>query len=218
MPAEPQQVERETGLIEAAERSDVGRIIKVSVMGAELAQPISPFARWAAEIEGVLARSNVPYVLLRPNSYMQNLLRQRSAIEAGRFVHPTGETAASYLDVRDIADVAVAAANGSFDGRVLTLTGPEALSGAQVAAILSEVLGRPVRFLSPDLGPFREELVENGVPQWRVDALVELYSAIHSGRGSHLPAVSPDIMAATGRPPRTLRQFAKEAFGPPSVA
>ena len=216
--AEPQQGERETGLIDAAGRSGIRRIVKVSVMGAALARPISPFARWAAEIEGALARSNIPYVLLRPNFYMQNLLRQRAAIEAGRFVQPTGEAAASYLDVRDVADVAVAAANGSFDGKVLTLTGPEALSGAQVAAILSEALGRPVRFVSPDLGRFRAELIENGVAQWRVDALVELYSAVLGGRGSHHPGVSPDVMAATGRPPRALRQFAKDAFGPPSAA
>src|SRR5579872_3307317 len=61
-PAAPQQAEREIGLIEAAERSGVARIIRVSVMGAELAQPISPFARWAAEIDAALSRSNIPHV------------------------------------------------------------------------------------------------------------------------------------------------------------
>lgn len=217
-PAAPEQAERETGLIEAAERSGVARIIRVSVMGAELAQPISPFARWAAEIDAALSRSKIAHVVLRANGYMQNLLRQRGSIEAGRYVQPTGETAASYLDVRDIADVAVAAANGSFDGKVLTLTGPEALTGAQIAAVLSEALRRPVRFVSPDLERFGEELIENGVPTWRVDALVEVHSNILAGRGSHLSAVSPDVMAATGRPPRALRPFAEHAFSLRSVA
>jgi uncharacterized protein YbjT (DUF2867 family) len=211
-PAAPQQAERETGLIEAAQRSGVARIIRVSVMGAELPQPISPFARSAAEIDAALFRSNIPHVLLRANGYMQNLLRQRASIEAGRYVQPTGETAASYLDVRDIADVAVAAANGSFDGKVLTLTGPEALTGAQVADVLSEALGRPMRFVSPDLERYSAELIENGVPRWRADALVEIHSNILAGRGSHLSAVSPDVMVATGRPPRALRQFAQHAF------
>jgi uncharacterized protein YbjT (DUF2867 family) len=217
-PAAPQQAERETGLIEAAGRSGVAGIIRVSVMGAELPQPISPFARWAAEIDAALSRSNIPHVLLRANGYMQNLLRQRASIEAGHYVQPTEETAASYLDVRDIADVAVAAANGSFDGKVLTLTGPEALSGAQIAAVLSEAVGRPVRFVSPDLERFGVELIQNGVPRWRVDALVEVHSNILAGRGSHLSAVSPDVLAATGRPPRVLREFAEHAFNLRSVA
>lgn len=217
-PAAPQQAEREIGLIKAAERSGLARIIRVSVMGAELAQPISPFARWAAEIDAALSHSNIPHVLLRANGYMQNLLRQRASIEAGHYVQPIGETAASYLDVRDIADVAVAAANGAFDGKVLTLTGPEALTGAQVATVLSDALGRPVSFVSPDLERFRAELIENGVPRWRVDALVEVSANILAGRGSHLSLVSPDVMVATGRPPRALRQFAKHAFGQRSAA
>jgi uncharacterized protein YbjT (DUF2867 family) len=217
-PAAPEQTKREAGLIEAAGRVGVARIIRVSVMGAELPQPISPFARWAAEIDGALSRSAIPHVLLRANGYMQNLLRQRSSIEAGRYVQPTGETTAAHLDVHDIADVAVAVANGSFDGQVLTLTGPEALTGAQIAAVLSKVLRRPVTFVSPDLEPFRAELIQNGVPKWRVDALVEVYSAILGGRGSHLSAVSPDLEAVTGRPPRTLRQFAEDAFGLRSAA
>jgi uncharacterized protein YbjT (DUF2867 family) len=217
-PADPEQVERETGLIEAAGRAGVARIIRVSVMGAELPQPISPFARWAAEIDGALPRSNIARVLLRANGYMQNLLRQRNSIEAGHYVQPTGDTAAAYLDVRDIAYVAVAVANGSFDGKVLVLTGPEALTGAQIAAVLSEVFGRPVIFVSPDLERFRAELIQNGLLRWRVDALEEVYSAILGGRGSHLSAVSSDVEAVTGRPPRTLRQFAEDAFGPPSVS
>jgi uncharacterized protein YbjT (DUF2867 family) len=217
-PAAPQQAAREIGLIEAAQRSGVARIIRVSVMGAELAQPISPFARWAAEIDAAVSSSKIPHVLLRANGYMQNLLRQRGSIEGGRYVQPTGSTAASYLDVRDIADVAVAAANGAFDGKVLTLTGPEPLTGAQVAAVLSDALRQPVGFVSPDLERFRAELIESGVPRWRVDALVEVHSNILAGRGSHLSVVSPDVMAATGRPPRALRQFAEHAFSRRSVA
>jgi uncharacterized protein YbjT (DUF2867 family) len=189
----------------------------VSVIGAELPEPISPFARWAAEIDRALFRSNIPHVLLRANGYMQNLFRQRNSIEAGHYVQPTGDSAAAYLDVRDIADVAVAVANGSFDGKVLDLTGPEALTGAQIAAVLSEVLGRRVMFVSPDLERFRAELIQNGLPGWRVDALVEVYSAILGGRGSHLSAVRSDVEAVTGRPPCTLRQFAEDALGPRSV-
>jgi hypothetical protein len=72
--------------------------------------------------------------------------------------------------------------------------------------------------LSPDLERFRVELIQNHLPRWRVDALIEVYANILGGRGSHLSAVSPTVEAVIGRPPRTLRQFAEDAFGPRSVS
>src|SRR4029077_18071342 len=66
--------------------------------------------------------------------FMQNVLRQRAAIEAGNFVEPSGATAASRIDVHDLADVAVAVASRPFAGRALTLPSPAALTGDQMAA------------------------------------------------------------------------------------
>jgi uncharacterized protein YbjT (DUF2867 family) len=212
-PADPRQVEREAALITAASRAGIARIIKVSVMGAELAKPISQFARWSAEVEKVLSSAQIPYVVLRPNLYMQNLLRQRESIEAGKYVEPLGTTRVSLLDVRDTADVAVAAANGGFDGKALVLTGADALTGSEIAGVLSEATGRPVQFVSPDLESFEEMLRSRGMPAWRADSQLELYRAVQAGHAPHLAAVSPDLSAAIGKPPRTLKQFACSAFG-----
>ena len=52
-------------------------------------------------------RSGVPHIILRPNKFMQNLLRQRASIEAGSLVEPLRRRAASHVDVQDLADVAV---------------------------------------------------------------------------------------------------------------
>ena len=116
---------------------------------------------------------------------MQNVLRQRAAIEAGNFVEPSGATAASRIDVHDLADVAVAVASRPFDGRALTLTGPAALTGDQMAATLSGVLGRPVRYISPPLPQFRAALVERGLPAWQIDAFVELQEVVLDGPTQH---------------------------------
>jgi uncharacterized protein YbjT (DUF2867 family) len=102
-PAQPNQVAWESALIAAAQRAAVGSIIKLSVLGAEMAKPISFFARNAAETEEVLRGSAVPHVILRANGFMQNVLRQRATIEAGNFVEPSGATAASRIDVHDLA-------------------------------------------------------------------------------------------------------------------
>ncbi len=145
---------------------------------------------------------------------MQNLVRQRASIEAGSLVDPLAATAASYVDVHDLADVAVAVANGPFDGRALTLTGPAALTGEEMAATLSVVLGRPVRYILPSVTQFREALTERGMPTWQVEAFVELQEAILAGRAPHLALVTADIKAATGQPPRSFAEFARREFGP----
>jgi uncharacterized protein YbjT (DUF2867 family) len=211
-PAQPEQVEWETGLIDAARRVGVRAIIKLSVLGAEIAAPISPFARWAAAVEAALRTSRMPHILLRANGFMQNLLRQRATILAGSYVEPLGTAAVSYVEVRDLAAVAVAVADGPFDGRALALTGAAALTGEQMAGALTTALGRPVRFLSPPLPLFRAALAERGMPAWQSEALCELYEAVLAGRAPHLATLSADIASVTGRPPRSFAEFALSQF------
>jgi NAD(P)H dehydrogenase (quinone) len=211
-PADPRQTERELALLEAAKAAKVRRILNLSVIGADLPAPITPFARWQAVVEKALRESGVTHVTLRPNAFMQNILLQRSAIEAGRYVEPAGANAASLIDVRDIAAVAVLAAGGAYDGEALELTGSEAITGAEIAEILSETSGKPVRFASPTIEAFCSGLRDQGAPSWRVEALAELYQATRAGRAGHIARVSAQVRTITGRPPRSLRDFAKEAF------
>jgi uncharacterized protein YbjT (DUF2867 family) len=213
-PAEPEQVAWESELIAVARHGGVGGVINLSVIGAEMAEPISFFARNAAQTEEALRRSGVPHIVLRPNGYMQNLMWQRASIEAGSLVEPFGAKAASHVDVHDLANVAVAVASGPFDGRALTPTGPAALTGEEMATTLSDVLGRPVRYVLPSPHEFRAALTERGMPAWRVDAVIELQEAILAGRAPHLALVTGDIEAATGRPPRSFAQFARREFAP----
>jgi hypothetical protein len=102
-----------------------------------------------------------------------------------------------------------------FDGRALTLTGPAALTGEEIAATQSDVLGRPVRYILPPVAQFREALVGRGMPAWQIGAFIELHEAILAGRSPHLAVVTPDIEAVTGRPPRSFAQFAEREFRPP---
>lgn len=211
-PPDLKQVERESALIAAARRAGVGRIIKVSVIGADMPAPISQFARWSKEIEAILAAAQIPHVVLRPTTYMQNLLRQRKTIDAGTYTEPLGSARITSIDVRDTADAALAVAGGGFDGRALVLTGSEALTGPEIAAVLSEGCGHAVRFVSPDLQSFEAALDAQGTPAWRANSHLELYGAIQGGRAPHLAVVSNDFMTLTGKKPRTLLQFVRTEF------
>ena len=212
-PSHPDQVKREVGLIDAAKQAGVQRIIKLSVIGAEFVCPISAFARWHADIEEVLRRSDIPHVILRANFFMQNALLQRAAIEAGVYAEPIANHSISYVDVRDIADVAVAVASGDFDDQALTLTGREAIGGERISNLLGQTIGKRIRFVSPDPSSFRSALAEKGLPVWHVDALSELYTRVQEGRAAHVSSITSDIENVTGQRPRSFIEFAQDAFG-----
>ena len=212
-PSHPDQVKREVGLIYAAKQGGVRRIIKLSVAGAEFVCPISAFARWHADIEEVLRTSDIAHVILRPNFFMQNTLLQRASIEAGVYVEPIATNSISYVDIHDIADVAVAAARGDFDDQALTLTGREAIGGERVSALLSQATGKRVQFISPDLQSFRSALTQSKLPDWHIEALTELYARVQEGRASHVSSVTADIENVTGKRPRSFLAFAQDCFG-----
>src|SRR5258707_13695051 len=170
-PSHPDQVKREIGIIDAAKRAGVQRIIKLSVIGADFVCPVSAFAGWHADIEEVLRTSDIAHVILRPNFFMQNTLLQRAAIEAGIYAEQIATSTISYDDIRAIADVAVAVAGDEFDDQALTLTSREAIGGERVGNLLGQAMAKRGRFVSPDLENFRAALAENKLPDLHVDSV-----------------------------------------------
>jgi hypothetical protein len=144
---------------------------------------------------------------------MQNALVQRASIEAGIYAEPIANGSISYVDVRDVAEVAAAVSRGSLDDQALTLTGREAIDGERMSTLLTRATGKRVRFVSPDLENFRSALANGKVPEWRIDALAELYTRVQAGRAPHVSLVSCDIESVTGKRPRSFLEFAEDAFG-----
>lgn len=212
-PSVPGQAERELAVADAATQAGVARIVKLSVTGADLTPPISQFARWHAAAEAGLRERGIPSVVLRPNFFMQNFLRQRAAIEAGTYRHYAGEQRVSYLDVADIARVAAVVARGGFDGQTLELTGPESLGADEVARLLTAAAGRPVQVVPVTPRELEAALLAQGAPAWLAAIQAELYQAVQDGRAVHVEAVTPAVEAVTGQAPRGLGQFLADAFG-----
>jgi uncharacterized protein YbjT (DUF2867 family) len=81
----------------------------------------------------------------------------------------------SQIDIRDVAAVAVKAlTEDGHIGKAYTLTGPEALMNRQIAQILSDKLGREVRYINLPPEQLKEALLSAGVPEWNADALLDL--------------------------------------------
>lgn len=200
---------RSYAVITAATAAGITRVVKLSGAGAHLGEEGITLARIHARIEAALAQSGLQWTNLRPVNFMQNILDQAGRIAAeGVFVDSQGTARQAYIDARDIADAAVVAlTRPGHAGKSYTLTGPAAYTSAEIAATLSQVLGRPVRHQAIASAEMRAGLAGYGLPPTVVDPLMELFDLGASGA---LDFVSPDLATVLGRPGRDYRRFAED--------
>lgn len=188
------------------------RIVLQSAAGAEADEEI-PYRRVERRIEA----SGAPFVILRPTWFMDNFATfWRAGIEAGEIALPAGEGRTGFVAAADIAAAAAAAlASDRFDGRAFTLTGPEALSYAEAAEILSRVLGRTIRYRAIDDAAFVAGAVAAGIPEPYARFLATLFGPVRAGWTAGL---SDGVAALAGRAPMRLEDWARGAFGPRAAA
>jgi uncharacterized protein YbjT (DUF2867 family) len=198
--------EQQLRFVDLARAASVRHIVYLSQLHAAKESPVR-FLRHHAVVEKALDASGMCYTNLRPNLFMQGLLMFAPAIAGqGRLFAPVTDARISVVDVRDIADVAAAAlTQDGHQQKTYNLTGPEAITHAEMAAQLSKVLDRPVEFVEISESAMREALQEFNVPQWQIDGVIEDYAHYRLGHGA---TVSSAILDVSGHLPRTFAQFA----------
>ncbi len=202
--AEKQQI----SFVEAAAKAGVKHIVKQSQWAADEASPVR-FLRYHAIVEKKIQASGIAYTFLRPNLFMQGLLSFKQTIQQqGSFFASIGDAKVSIVDVRDIASVAVEAlTNEGHENKIYNLTGPEALTHGQMAALLSEALGKPVSFIDVPSDVMLQGLLAAHLPQWMAEGLIEDYAHYSRGEASE---ISNDIKNVTGKSPFDFKTFAKD--------
>ena len=210
----PDHVAAHSNVIQAARRRGLKMVVKVSAFGADAQSPIN-LARWNAQSEDELRRADVPYAILQPQLFMQSTLGwAREVREEGVFRGALRDGTVALVDARDVAAVAVAVLLGrGHEGKTYAVTGGEALSGRDVAAELSDALGRPIRYVDIPAAELKMRVAEAGAPPWLADDVAALHVFLGTGGGASTTRVVRDL---TGAPPRTFRAFAREladAFG-----
>lgn len=195
-------------MIAAAAGAGVRHLVYTSFAGAA---PDATFTlgrdHWDAEtaIREAAAASGLAFTLLRDNLYADVL--PWFADEHGVIRGPAGTGRLAAVARADVADVAAVVLRDPVPhaGATYTLTGPEALTLAEVAARAGAAVGRDLRY--------EEETVERayaarraaypGTPDWQLEAWVSTYTAIADGS---MAAVTDDVRRVAGHPPRTLEQ------------
>jgi len=204
--------------IDAARRTAVQLLVRSSILGADR-QSAAEFISAHTACDRYLQDSGLPYVIVRPNLFLQNIPQSTipSIDTSGNFYVDAGEARISMVDTRDVAAVAaVALTEPGHAGAQYDVTGPEALSYADVAAKLTAALGRPIIYIDAPDEAVREALLGAGLNQWFANALVGLYQDYRrSGTDGYAAKVTGTVQRLTGHPARSLDDLLGEpAPGP----
>lgn len=191
-------------LIAAMVRAGVRHVVNLSAMGVEQ-RPDFGLRR----VELALEASGMGWTHLRPNWFMEVLAGPGlgpAIRERGVFAIPAGDAAVSYVAAADVAAVAVAALVAPEDHarRAYTLTGPEALNGDAVAALLSAVTAQPVRYLPLTEAAARSALAGSGFPPAWVERLLGFYRLVRAGVTA---PVDDAVARVLGRPAVSMARW-----------
>jgi (4-alkanoyl-5-oxo-2,5-dihydrofuran-3-yl)methyl phosphate reductase len=192
----------------AAAHAGVGRIVKLSSGRTGDPAATDPIPAWHRAGEEAVRDSGVPWTIVRPLGFMANALHWAPTIRDQDTVYaPYGQGRIAVVDPADIAAVAMQALlNPGHEGRIHTLSGPEALSPGEQTAILAEMLGRPLRYRETSPDDARAALVRFGVDAEMADAIMALRA---TALESFTSIVHPTVDEVTGRPARTFAEWAE---------
>src|SRR3954454_6326806 len=192
--------------VEAAAAAGVQRIVYTSFLGAS-PDAVFTLVRQHYATERALADTGVRWTALRHSMYADFVPFFAVPDGDGAVIAaPAGDGRTSFVSRDDCADVGAAVLlddSPALDGQALDVTGPEALSLAEAAAVLGDVIGRPVRYEHQTVQEAWATRRPSGHPDWEIEGWVTSYLAIAAGE---LATVSDVVPQLTGHPARSLAE------------
>ena len=212
----PDELTQAINTLGLAREAGVTGIVYLSVTRSAEYTDVSHFTAKHA-VERMIEQLSLPATILRPAYFIQNDETLKDPLtHAGLYVSPVGDKGVSMVDVRDIAEAAViellrrARAPAAFPPATYELVGPDALTGRSLAAIWAEALGREVRYAGGDLDAF-EKAVKTKAPAWLAYDLRAMMNRYQVDGAVATRADIERLTALLGHPPRSYREFAREA-------
>jgi uncharacterized protein YbjT (DUF2867 family) len=139
---------------------------------------------------------------------MQNFINFYLGKNQSSIYLPAGDGKVSFVDVRDIASVAVQSLTQNSDsihsGKAYTITGPEPLSYREAAETLSNHIGRKISYVNISEDDARKLITDMGMSEWHTNILLDL---VKLSREGHLSGVSHAVEEVTGKQPISFSQF-----------
>jgi len=172
----PNELEYANIAIKAAKTAGVSRFVYHSVLHPQV--EAMPHHWLKMRVEEALFESGLPFTILQPAAYMQNVLGSwRTIVEEGVYRVPySTESRFSLVDLEDVAQAAVSVLlNPGHEFAIYELAGPEALSQSDIAEIIAEELKRPVVVERISIERWRRQAEANGLGRYQIDALIKMF-------------------------------------------
>jgi uncharacterized protein YbjT (DUF2867 family) len=187
--------------VERSVKNGVRRLVLLSGRGEEEAQ----------ECELIIQRPDIEWTVVRCSWFSQNFSEGEflDMVLAGEIALPAGEVGEPFVDVDDIADVAVAAlTEDGHAGQVYELTGPRLLTFAEAVDEISQATGRTIQYIQIPQDAFAAGIAEAGLPEDITWLLNYLFATVLDGRNASL---GDGVQKALGREPRDFADFCRAA-------
>lgn len=206
---DPRLGELHGNFAKAAKQAGVKHLVRMSILIAMMPDSPLVIGKWHREADQAIMDSGVPYTILQPAYFMQNVLRFADMIKSkGVLPGGMGDGKVGVIDLRDIAAVAAAVlTDEGHEGKTYVLTGPEALSMADMAAKLSAVLGKEITYMNMQLKEAKAGMTKMGMSDEIADAWVAVGQMISMGKAE---MVTDAVKEVTGEEPRSFDQFVQD--------
>ena len=202
----PRQHEQIIAFMKYAETSGVKHIVNLSQMGSDEIKDL-PLRKGEIYIEGC----GIPYTHLRPNWFSQNFntLHMAGIMGNGEIAVPADDIKSSYIDVRDIAAMGVAALTEGEKhwNKAYTLTSGEAIDHYEVVRLISAASGRGIKYNPVSEDDYRGTLLATGMAEGAAEMALNLYRLMRNGGTT---AVSRDVPNVLGRKAISFEQYTQD--------
>ena len=208
--ASPENVEHQNGLIDRAKAAGVKKIVKISAVVAESGADIH-LADWHGQIEDHLKSSGLDYVILRPHSFMQNMLMSLPTIKGqGAFYEYIGDGKIPMIDARDVAEASYRClVSDDFNNDTFVITGPQSIGYSEVAKALSKSTDSEINYIQVPSEAHNQGMKAAGLPDWLADDLTTMSKKWAASNDKP----TDDFKRICGFEARSIDQFASDYSG-----
>jgi NAD(P)H dehydrogenase (quinone) len=199
--------------IDAAVRAGVKHVVFMSAVGTRQEdEPARGASYWRGEQHLIAAAP--AWTILRMNFYAEAFVQQAQASLNQGALTGLAENHAAFVARDDVAAAAAGILSGAgHAGAIYNATGPERVSGAQRAALIAEITGRPLAFVVITAEQLRAGLTQAGLPAGAVNTVISIQASFAAGV---FDIVTGDVERLGGRPPKHLRDVLVGALRSPS--
>ncbi|MDH3648442.1 MAG: SDR family oxidoreductase [Saprospiraceae bacterium] len=208
VPPDENMAQMECDFIDACKEADVEHIVNISAVGTARDSPLN-LGQFHYRTEEHLKASGIAYTILRPHSFMQNLLGNIGTVKAQSSIYSSaGDVGVPMIDARDVGAVAAAVlTNPGHENEVYHVTGSNLVTQPDIASAISEAVGREITYVPVPDEAAHQAMVGMGLPPWLADDLVGMTRFWREGHGVAIDPIAEQIL---GRSTRTVQDFIQD--------